>query len=149
MVWLTALTTLAVTIALAPAAWAGGHRALVVKKASRGSLGTILVTSRGAALYRFSSDKPNKPTCTGSCAVAWPPLLVPAGATSPVGGPGISGLGTVKLPNGKLQVTYHKMPLYTFATDSGTSVLGQGVSGFFVVHPTKAASTTSTTSGGY
>jgi len=33
---------------------------------------------------------------------------------------------------GRLQVTYHKMRLYTFINDSGTSVTGNGVAGFKV-----------------
>ena len=142
---LTGLAALALMIPLAQAASAGGHSAVMVKKANRGSLGAILVTSHGAALYRFASDGPNKPTVTGGLLAAWPPLLMPAGSKSPRGGNGVSGLGTVKLPDGKRQVTYHKMPLYTFVSDSGTAVTGQGVSNFFVVHPSKAAGTARTT----
>ncbi len=143
MASVTALVALAVAIPVSQAS--AGQASVVVKKANRGKFGTILVTSRGATLYRFSSDKPNMPTCTGSCAVAWPPLVLPAGQTSAHGGSGVSGLGTVTLPNGKRQVTFDKMPLYTFASDSGTSVTGQGVQGFFVVHPTKGTGTTSPT----
>jgi hypothetical protein len=41
------------------------------------------------------------------------------------------------LSDGRRQLTYNKMPLYTFADDSGTSVDGQGIGGvWFVVHPT-------------
>jgi hypothetical protein len=49
-------------------------------------------------------------------------------------------VGSVMLSNGRSQVTYNQMPLYTFASDSGTSVNGQGVGGFFVVHPTSTSS---------
>jgi predicted lipoprotein with Yx(FWY)xxD motif len=104
-----------------------------VTAAPRGSFGDILVTGSGATLYRYDADKPNMPTCTGSCAMAWPPLLLPAGTTSVKAGAGLSGVGTVTLSDGSRQVTYHQMPLYTFASDSGTSVNGQGVGGFFVV----------------
>jgi predicted lipoprotein with Yx(FWY)xxD motif len=85
------------------------------------------------------------PTCTGSCAVAWPPLLLPVGTTSAKGGTGLTGLGVVMLPDGRSQVTYNKMPLYTFASDSGASVRGQGVGGFSVVHPTRTSSATAKT----
>jgi predicted lipoprotein with Yx(FWY)xxD motif len=113
-----------------------------VTAATRGSFGDILVSGSGATLYRYDADKPNMPTCTGSCAMAWPPLLLPAGTTSVSAGAGLTGLGTVELSDGRRQVTYNQMPLYTFASDSGTSVNGQGVGGFFVVHPTSTSSVT-------
>lgn len=42
---------------------------------SAGKLGTILVDAKGRTLYLFVADSKNKSTCTGACAVAWPPLL--------------------------------------------------------------------------
>ncbi|MFZ0666628.1 MAG: hypothetical protein WAM97_12815 [Acidimicrobiales bacterium] len=113
-----------------------------VTTATRGSLGNILVSGSGAALYRYDADKPNMPTCTGSCAVAWPPLLLPVGSTSVKPGSGLTGVSSVMLSDGRMQVTYNKMPLYTFASDSGTSVNGQGVGGFFVIHPTRTDTAT-------
>jgi predicted lipoprotein with Yx(FWY)xxD motif len=107
---------------------------IVVKAATRKGFGKILVTGTGGAtLYRDTNDGPNDPTCTGSCATVWPPLLAPAGDTKPKGGPGVTGLGTVKLSDGDLQVTYHKKPLYTFSGDSGHSVNGNGIGPFLVV----------------
>lgn len=143
---------LALLVPVAPGV-AGAKGSPVVKEAKRGNLGTILVTARGKALYKFASDKPNKPTCSGTCAALWPPLLVPANDKTPVGGPGVSGLGSVKVAGNKRQVTYHKAPLYTFASDSGTAVTGNGEGGFSVIHPgksaTAAASTPTTSGGGY
>jgi predicted lipoprotein with Yx(FWY)xxD motif len=117
----------------------------VVMTATRGSFGNILVTGSGATLYRYDADKPNMPTCTGGCAMAWPPLLLPVGTTSAKAGAGLTGVGVVMLSDGRSQVTYNKMPLYTFASDSGTSVNGQGVGGFFVVHPSTTSSVTAKT----
>jgi predicted lipoprotein with Yx(FWY)xxD motif len=112
-----------------------------VEAKSRGTFGTILVTASGATLYRYTPDKPNMPTCTGSCAMAWPPDLLPAGSTSVPSG-GLTGLGSVMLPDGRRQLTYNRTPLYTFADDSGTSVNGQGIGGvWFVVHPTTTTGT--------
>jgi predicted lipoprotein with Yx(FWY)xxD motif len=116
-----------------------------VTATTRGSFGDILVSGSGATLYRYDADKPNMPTCTGSCATAWPPLLLPVGTTSVKAGAGLSGVGSVMLSDGRSQVTYNQMPLYTFASDSGTSVNGQGVGGFFVVHPTSTSSATAKT----
>ncbi len=112
-----------------------------VKEMSRAGYGAVLVTGSGATLYRYTPDKPDTPTCTGSCAVAWPPDLLPAGSTSiPAGG--LTGLGSVRLSDGLRQVTYDKMPLYMFADDNGTSVNGQGIGGvWFVVHPSPTAHT--------
>jgi predicted lipoprotein with Yx(FWY)xxD motif len=117
-------------------AHAAGPRAkspVVVKAAKRKTFGTILVTAKGGALYRDTNDGPNKPTCTGSCASVWPPLVLPAGDTTPMGGKGVTGLGTVKLKSGQLQVTFNKEPLYTFVDDTGKSVNGNGDGPFLVV----------------
>jgi len=112
-----------------------------VEAKSRGTFGTILVTASGATLYRYTPDKPNMPTCTGSCAMAWPPDLLPAGSTSIPSG-GLTGLGSVMLSDGRRQLTYNRTPLYTFADDSETSVNGQGIGGvWFVVHPTTSTHT--------
>jgi predicted lipoprotein with Yx(FWY)xxD motif len=112
-----------------------------VEATGRGTFGTILVTASGASLYRYTPDKPNMPTCTGSCAMAWPPDLLPAGSTSIPSG-SLTGLGSVMLPDGRRQLTYNRTPLYTFADDSGTSVNGQGIGGvWFVVHPTSSTRT--------
>lgn len=106
---------------------------VVVKAQRRKGLGVMLVTAKGSALYRDTNDGPNKPTCTGSCAAVWPPLVLPAGDTTPKGGKGVTGLGTVKLSNGDLQVTFNSEPLYTFTGDSGKSVNGNKVGPFLVV----------------
>ena len=120
--------------------------AVAVTKTSRGSLGTVLVTGSCATLYRYTPDRPNTPTCTGACASAWPPLLLPKGVTTVHGGAGLTGLGSVRLADGRRQVTYQRTPLYTYAGDSGTSANGQGVEGtWFVVHPAGAAAHTTAT----
>ena len=106
-----------------------GKTAVVVKIAkSRGGFKNVLTNTVrvGATLYTAKS-------CTGGCLSAWPPLLMPKGKTIPSGPKGLTGLGTVKL--GKhLQVTYKKHRLYTFSGDSGSSVSGNGVAGFTVIH---------------
>lgn len=116
--------SLGLTAALPQAATAlpAKMSAKVVKVANRPSIGEMLVTKKGAALYE-DTDGP----CTGGCLTVWPPLLMPKGATVPKG---TTGLGTVAFTGGRLQVTYHGMPLYTFESDSGKSVNGNGVGGF-------------------
>jgi predicted lipoprotein with Yx(FWY)xxD motif len=111
-------------IAAAQAGPAGtGTSAVVVHEASRTGFGKILVTPKvGMALYT------NPAGCSAACRSIWPPLLMPKGATTPTGAP---CLATAKHGK-KLQVTYHKLRLYTFTGDTGHSVNGDGVAGFHV-----------------
>ncbi len=133
------------------AAAAVGGTAIV--NLSHSSLGTILVTKKGLTLYYYTADTPTKIACTGSCAQSWPPLLY-TGSGTPVGGAGVTGLGTIHRPAGGTQVTYKGKPLYTFTSDTPGHTTGQGVAGFQVVivkGATSGSSTTTTaaTSGGY
>src|SRR4051794_18547308 len=71
------------------------------------SLGNVLATVGGKTLYMYLPDGPNASTCTGACAVTWPPLKT---ATKPVAGMGVkqSLLHAAKRPGGnRLQVTYN------------------------------------------
>jgi predicted lipoprotein with Yx(FWY)xxD motif len=78
--------------------------------------GPILTLSNKDTLYRLTADPTNKTVCSGACAVAWPPAVLATGQTTPVGR-GVSGLGTIRRSNGKLQVTYQGIPLYLFVGD--------------------------------
>src|SRR5215472_13809579 len=103
--------------------------ALVVKEAFRTGFGKVLVVhGTGRALY----TNPNG--CSAACQSVWPPLVMPAGTTTATGAPclGTAALGT------QLQVTYHKLRLYTFVNDTGHSVTGNGVAGFHVAKVTAA-----------
>jgi hypothetical protein len=106
---------------------AAGKSAVVVKERTRRHFGKILVTVHGAALYYLPHG-----SCTAAsgCLAIWPRLVMPAGKTVPKGA---NCLGTAKFgSHHRLQVTYRKHRLYTFANDSGTSVTGNGVAGFKV-----------------
>lgn len=95
----------------------------VVKVADRSPYGDMLTNVRGLSLYFLPTG-----TCTGSCLKAWPPVLMPKGTTVPLGA---KCLATAKF-GARLQVKYRHKLLYTFVGDSGTSVNGNGVSGFQV-----------------
>jgi predicted lipoprotein with Yx(FWY)xxD motif len=105
----------ALAAALAASALAAGA-APIVKTGSSG-LGKILIDSRGHTLYLFEHDRTSKSTCTGKCATFWPPLLTTSKAQA---GAGVKAslLGTTRRADGKLQVTYHGHPLYTFVNDT-------------------------------
>ncbi|GAA1855970.1 hypothetical protein GCM10009836_40160 [Pseudonocardia ailaonensis] len=101
---------------------AGGSTAPATS-APTGGLGTgvttvgTVVTSDGFTLYRFTKDptRPSKSTCTGECAVAWPPVH---GDGQPVLQGIPSGLvGTIGRPDGTQQLTLGGWPLYRYAGD--------------------------------
>jgi predicted lipoprotein with Yx(FWY)xxD motif len=96
----------------------------------KSALGRMLVTSRGRTLYLFEKDRNGRSSCTGTCATFWPPLLTTA---NPHAGTGVraSLLGTTRRPDGKLQVTYRRHPLYTFALDKRAGqTKGEGLKEF-------------------
>ena len=104
------------------------HGRITVDAAPVGTLGTVLVTNKGFALYMFAPDGARRVTCTGGCATSWPPLLVHAGETVAAGAgvrPGL--LSTAPNPGGGRVVTYHGWPLYTYLGDAAPGhAAGQG-----------------------
>jgi predicted lipoprotein with Yx(FWY)xxD motif len=111
----------------------------VVKEMKIAKLGTVLVNGHGLTLYRFTPDTTTKVACTGTCASLWPPLVVSVGTPTPIGSAGIVGLGTIKDPDGALQVTYRGHPLYTFIGDKKPGSAAQGLKDkWFAVTPSVA-----------
>jgi len=150
------MTPFAVVLLLAAAttAWAATG-AVSVKVAKNATLGSIVVNAKGMTLYHMTSEKGGKVACTGACAATWPPLLV-KGKAKPVAGAGIvaAKLGTVKRPDGKVQVTYAGSPLYAYSGDTARGdVNGEGVESVWfalaptgkVVKPAPAAASSSST----
>jgi predicted lipoprotein with Yx(FWY)xxD motif len=97
----------------------------LVKTASS-SLGTILVDSQGMTLYHLSGEQGGKFICTSTaCLGVWHPLIAPSSG-APSGE--VGSLGTVKRPEGTVQVTYKGTPLYTFTGDQQPGeTKGQGI----------------------
>ncbi len=97
----------------------------VVKQAPNETLGrTILTTKAGRTLYSLSVETKGHFTCTGSCLSTWHPLVVGQNV-KPVGP---VRLGLVKRPDGRLQVTYKGLPLYSFDGDAKAGdVNGEGI----------------------
>jgi predicted lipoprotein with Yx(FWY)xxD motif len=107
-----------------------------VSTATVAGVGTVLADASGMTLYYYQHDSGGMSACTGSCATAWPPLVLKAGVTSPTAGNGIdaSKLGTITRPDGGIQVTYDGKPLYTYQGDASSGqATGQGVGGFYAV----------------
>jgi predicted lipoprotein with Yx(FWY)xxD motif len=130
----------AVALAGATAAWAVAG-APTVKTARNATLGSVVVSAHGMTLYHLTSEKGGRIECTGACTASWPPLLV-SGAAKPVAGPGIAAakLGTVKRPDGKVQVTYAGSPLYLYGDDRAAGqAKGEGEGGvWFALAPSGA-----------
>jgi predicted lipoprotein with Yx(FWY)xxD motif len=109
-----------------PAAQSTSPSSAAVVKTASNSLGTILVDSQGMTLYHLSGEQNGKFICTSSaCVGVWHPLI--ASSSSAPSGEGVS-LGTVKRPEGTVQVTYKGTPLYTFTGDQQAGeTKGQGI----------------------
>jgi predicted lipoprotein with Yx(FWY)xxD motif len=77
-------------------------------------------------LYHLSGEQNGKFICTSSaCVGVWHPLIAPSSG-APSGE--VGSLGTVKRPEGTVQVTYKGTPLYTFAQDKQSGETnGQGI----------------------
>jgi len=104
-----------------------------LRTASVGGVGTVVVDGQGYTLYLFEPDNHAAPTCTGSCAAAWPPLLLPGGVTAAKAGSGTvpALLGTARRSDGRVQVTYGGWPLYRWVGDSRPGVAtGEGLNNF-------------------
>jgi predicted lipoprotein with Yx(FWY)xxD motif len=107
-----------------PAAPAAGESVAV--RSAESDLGEILVGQDGMTLYGFTNDLDGVSTCTGTCADAWPPVLVGADWTV---GPGLdSGVfSTVRRDDGSEQLVAGKWPLYYYSGDAAPGdVTGQG-----------------------
>ncbi len=108
----------------------------------RSPAGTILATPSGRTLYDFTPDTPTSSACTkGLCVRLWPPLVTTD--ERPAVGRGLheSLVGTIRRPNGQLQVTYGGHPLYTWIGDTTPGMItGQAllnVGGYwYVIDPT-------------
>lgn len=106
------------------AAASAGAGAEAVKTASNATLGaTVLVDAQGRTLYHLSGEQSGRFLCTSAaCVAAWPPVSASATST------GVSGLGTVRRPDGSEQLDYNGEPLYTFAGDKAAGEAnGQGI----------------------
>ena len=114
--------------------------AATVNVSESADFGPILVNGEGFSLYVFMSDTQDSgtSTCTGECAVEWPPLVSDG---DPVAGEGVDAalLGTITRDDGTTQVTYNGWPLYLFADDTAPGdTNGQGVDDgglWFLVSP--------------
>jgi predicted lipoprotein with Yx(FWY)xxD motif len=122
---------LALSAVAVPMALARGSKTVAAEATAPSLHKTVLTNTKGLTLYTLVGETNGKFICTGSCLKAWPPLLVAAGTTPK----GPVKLGTIKRPEGKTQVTFKGMPVYTFASDSKKGEAnGEGVDDVGVWH---------------
>jgi predicted lipoprotein with Yx(FWY)xxD motif len=130
----TLIVLVALVLGAAPGAMSSAP-APVAKLATK-SFGSVLTRRDFQALYYWDVEKKagGKIRCTGSCARLWPPLIVRAAAAVPKRVTGIKGtFGVIRRPDGKLQVTHNRLPVYTYVHEGPRQVLCDNVNGWFVV----------------
>ena len=80
------------------------------------SKGTVLTNGQGRTIYWFAKDTPTTSNCSGTCASYWPPVI---GTPKAASGASLSmGFGTITRPDGQVQATYDRHPLYTYMGDT-------------------------------
>ena len=104
----------AASVSVVAASGAGAAQSVVISTARTAAFGKVLVS--GNTVYTL---KPSKTPCDAQCLQIWPAVELPAGVTHATAGPGVQGskLGTVKMSDGSLQVTYGGKALYYFVGD--------------------------------
>jgi predicted lipoprotein with Yx(FWY)xxD motif len=102
------------------------------------AIGYVLAEANGQVVYTYAKDtKGGAPTCTGSCASAWPPATGTPKAGPADTFPGTFGL--VKGAGGVEQITYNGYPLYTFKGAKPLTTAGNGIGGVWHVVPLSAS----------
>jgi predicted lipoprotein with Yx(FWY)xxD motif len=100
-----------------------------VVKSGGSDLGDVLTSPDGLTLYGFTNDVDAISACYGTCADAWPPVIVPVDFEV---GPGLDAgiFATTVREDGTLQLVAGKYPLYEFAGDAAPGdVRGQSSGG--------------------
>ena len=116
-----------------------GSHTVELNAVENAQIGTFVTDGAGRTLYRFDNDtnKPPKSNCNGSCATAWPPLLIKSPGKIFPDGIDPKLIGYVERADHTCQVTINGWPVYYFVADSKAGDLnGQGVNGkWFAVNP--------------
>jgi len=82
---------------------------------SNAALGQFMTNNKGQTLYFFSNDAEGASTCTGACAVLWPPFTADLSTAKLNAGLHATDFSSIALANGKRQVTYKGWPLYNYS----------------------------------
>jgi len=130
---IVSLVALALTSVAAQSASEAMHPKLV-RTIMDEKLGEVLTKANRQAIYVWRSEPRGKIRCTGSCAKAWPPVVVKQGVMVPMHYAGIKGdFGTIRRPDGSRQLTLNRRALYTYAHEKPGQVLCNNVDNWFAV----------------
>lgn len=138
---ITFLAIAATALLALPSAVAAQPTKRVAKEAENSTLNeTILTTLKGKTLYSLSAETKGRFICTGACLASWKPLVVPASVKPK----GPVALSTRKRPDGRTQVTYKGLPLYSFNGDTKPGEAnGQGLKDVGTWHAAKVKKSSS------
>jgi predicted lipoprotein with Yx(FWY)xxD motif len=140
-----AVALVAAFVAARSSTASGMSRQATVRTANNPTLHEkVLVNRRGLTLYSLSAEQRGRFICTDQvCLSVWTPLVVPRGTTPT----GVPHLGTVRRPDGRMQVAYRGLPVYTFNGDRKPGdVKGNGFKDVGVWRPASPAPAGSTSS---
>jgi predicted lipoprotein with Yx(FWY)xxD motif len=86
----------------------------------------VLADSAGKTLYSAAVEKGGKIRCVGACTTFWEPMLASKAAADKAAGTLGAQLGVVMRPGGQEQLTFHGLPLYSFAEEGTGKLQGDG-----------------------
>jgi predicted lipoprotein with Yx(FWY)xxD motif len=122
-----------------PASKTKGSHTVELDVTDNPQIGDYLTDGAGRTLYVFDDDSSNPPrsACNGSCAIAWPPLLIKSPGKIYPNGVNPEIIGYVERADHTCQVTVNGHPVYFFVADAKAGdINGQGVNGkWFAVAP--------------
>ena len=112
-----ALLAAAALLAVGPAS--AQSNAPTLEVSSGHSLGDYLADDAGRTLYAFDQDTRDTSACNDFCTNTFLPYTIAEGQRPTTGDGAVAALaGTMKRPDGTLQVTYAGHPLYRFGGDT-------------------------------
>jgi predicted lipoprotein with Yx(FWY)xxD motif len=82
----------------------------------------VLVDAQGRTLYTPDQERSGRILCTGSCTSIWKPAKVSGAPKNPT----VKGLGAVRRPDGGMQLTLRRGPLYSFTEERAGQLTGDG-----------------------
>jgi predicted lipoprotein with Yx(FWY)xxD motif len=130
------LAVVAAALAVAAAPAAAMREGAIVTTFKHPTFGRVLARPDRQALYYWNVEKRDRFRihCTGACAKLWPPLIVRRGVRVAARRAGFEGrFGVVTRPDGRRQLTYNRLPVYTYVHEGPRQVLCNDVNGWFVV----------------
>ena len=84
----------------------------------------VLTSSAGKTLYNTTTEKGGRIRCMGSCLEFWHPVVGSQAQAMKASTSLSATLGTLKRPDGRTQLTFKGLPVYTFAEEGAGKLSG-------------------------